>query len=222
MAMAMRASVTVSMAEAMIGMLRRMVWVSRVATSTSLGRTSERPGRSSTSSKVSPSMILSANTEAMANSLKGARSDENSALASWHGSVARAFGFAKGPSGASPEDLPCACFALCKEVARALSPASHASIPPSPADHRDRPVHGEHGFDRDLHLAADDRAGPGDGPDRPQAGPDLLSGQPRDLHPDLGLDGRQVRRPDHLHRGHRRVHGGLARLRGRQFPRMAS
>src|SRR5215212_3260278 len=42
MAMAMRASVTVSMAEAMIGMLRRMVLVSLVATSTSLGRTSEQ------------------------------------------------------------------------------------------------------------------------------------------------------------------------------------
>ena len=34
----------------------------------------------------------------------------------------------------------------------------------------------------------------GDGPDRPQAGADLLSGEPRDLHPDLRLDGRQVRR----------------------------
>ena len=39
----------------------------------------------------------------------------------------------------------------------------------------------------------------GDGPDRPQAGADLLSGEPRDLHPDLRLDGGQVRRPDDLH-----------------------
>jgi hypothetical protein len=56
MAIAILASVTVSIADATIGRLRRMVRVSRVAMTTSLGSTSERPGRNSTSSKVSPSI----------------------------------------------------------------------------------------------------------------------------------------------------------------------
>ncbi len=69
MAIAMRYSVTVSMAEEMIGMFRAIVRVMRVFTSTSPGITSERPGRSRTSSKVrASSMDL---MTAMANSASG-------------------------------------------------------------------------------------------------------------------------------------------------------
>ena len=57
MAMAIGASVTVSIAEARIGRLRGMVRVSREATLTSVGMTEEAAGRRSTSSKVRPSMI---------------------------------------------------------------------------------------------------------------------------------------------------------------------
>ncbi len=60
MAMAMRASVTVSMPALTRGMFRRMSLVKTVDTSTSLGRTSDLPGTSKTSSNVSPtSPILS-------------------------------------------------------------------------------------------------------------------------------------------------------------------
>ena len=56
-AIAMRASVTVSMAEAMIGMLRGMARVTRERMSTSPGMTSDRPGFSSTSSNVKASRM---------------------------------------------------------------------------------------------------------------------------------------------------------------------
>ena len=55
MAMASRASVTVSIAEEMIGRLSAIERVRRVATLTPLGITVEWPGRSSTSSNASPS-----------------------------------------------------------------------------------------------------------------------------------------------------------------------
>src|SRR5215831_19248643 len=58
MAIAIAASVTVSMAEVMIGMLSAISRVIRVRTSVSVGSTSERPGLSSTSSKVSASRRL--------------------------------------------------------------------------------------------------------------------------------------------------------------------
>ena len=58
MAIAMRASVTVSMAEAMIGMFSVMLRVMRERMSTSDGSTSDRPGCSNTSSKVSASRGL--------------------------------------------------------------------------------------------------------------------------------------------------------------------
>ena len=52
MAIAMWASVTVSMAEATIGILRGTLRVMRERISTSEGKMSDRPGFSSTSSKV--------------------------------------------------------------------------------------------------------------------------------------------------------------------------
>ena len=55
MAIAIAASVTVSIAEATIGMFSEISRVMRVRTSTSDGSTSDRPGFSSTSSKVSAS-----------------------------------------------------------------------------------------------------------------------------------------------------------------------
>ena len=55
MAIAIWPSVTVSMAEATIGMLSAIARVMRVRMSTSDGSTSDRPGLSSTSSKVSAS-----------------------------------------------------------------------------------------------------------------------------------------------------------------------
>ena len=55
MAMASRASVTVSIAEETIGRLRRIVRVRREAMLTALGITVLWPGRSSTSSNASPS-----------------------------------------------------------------------------------------------------------------------------------------------------------------------
>ena len=57
MAIAMRASVTVSMAEAMIGMLSGMARVTRERMSTSPGMTSDRPGFNSTSSNVKASRM---------------------------------------------------------------------------------------------------------------------------------------------------------------------
>ena len=65
MAMAMGASVTVSMAEARIGMLRWIERVSRDAMLTSVGITEDAAGRRSTSSKVRPSMMESAVIRAM-------------------------------------------------------------------------------------------------------------------------------------------------------------
>ena len=55
MAMASRASVTVSIAEETIGRLRRMARVRREAMLTPLGMTALWPGRKSTSSNASPS-----------------------------------------------------------------------------------------------------------------------------------------------------------------------
>ena len=90
MAIAMRASVTVSIAEAMIGRLRAIERVSRVSTLTSAGRTSEWPGRNSTSSKVRPSMSRSAEMCGMANSWTALRPDEAAgAVSSWRGFVSR-------------------------------------------------------------------------------------------------------------------------------------
>ena len=55
MAMAMRASVTVSMAAVISGVFRVIYLVRRVFTAMSLGSTSDLAGISSTSSKVRPS-----------------------------------------------------------------------------------------------------------------------------------------------------------------------
>ena len=68
MAIAISASVTVSMAEATIGMLRGISRVMRVRISTSAGSTSDRPGLSSTSSKVSASRRAPLDIAAIANS----------------------------------------------------------------------------------------------------------------------------------------------------------
>ena len=68
MAIAIRASVTVSMAEAMIGMLSEISRVTRVRISVSEGITSDNPGRSRTSSKVSASRGLPLEFTAIANS----------------------------------------------------------------------------------------------------------------------------------------------------------
>ncbi len=56
-AMASRLSVTVSIAAETMGILRLISRVRRVEVSTCVGITSERPGSSKTSSKVSPSRI---------------------------------------------------------------------------------------------------------------------------------------------------------------------
>ena len=61
MAMAVRCSVTVSIAELISGVLSLMVSVSMVASDTSVGRTSEAAGTSSRSSKVSAVSIVSGN-----------------------------------------------------------------------------------------------------------------------------------------------------------------
>src|SRR5262249_13544812 len=58
MPIAIAASVTQSIAEATVGLLSAISGVVRVRTSVSVGRTSERPGLSSTSSKVSASRRL--------------------------------------------------------------------------------------------------------------------------------------------------------------------
>ena len=69
MAIAICASVTVSMAEAMIGILSGIDGVMRERMSTSPGSTSDRPGLISTSSKVSPSRGLALFCPAIANSV---------------------------------------------------------------------------------------------------------------------------------------------------------
>jgi hypothetical protein len=68
MAIAILASVTVSMAEARIGMFSDMLRVTRVRMSVSDGITSDRPGRSRTSSKVSASRGLPLEFTAITNS----------------------------------------------------------------------------------------------------------------------------------------------------------
>ena len=68
MAIAICASVTVSIAEATSGMLSRMLGVMRDRISTSAGMTSERPGFNSTSSKVYASRGRSLEVVAIANS----------------------------------------------------------------------------------------------------------------------------------------------------------
>ena len=76
MAMAIWDSVTVSMAEAMIGILTAIERVMRERISTSAGSTSDRPGLISTSSKVSASRGLALFFAAIANSVspeKGSR-----------------------------------------------------------------------------------------------------------------------------------------------------
>ena len=69
MAIAICASVTVSMAEAMIGILSEIERVMRERISTSAGSTSDRPGLISTSSKVSASRGLALFFAAIANSV---------------------------------------------------------------------------------------------------------------------------------------------------------
>ena len=69
MAMAIWDSVTVSMAEAMIGILSGMARVMRERISTSAGSTSDRPGLISTSSKVSASRGFELLFPAIANSV---------------------------------------------------------------------------------------------------------------------------------------------------------
>src|SRR5271169_3368971 len=68
MAIAICASVTVSIAEAMIGILSRILRVMDERTSTSAGITSDRPGFNSTSSKVYASGGKSLEVTAIANS----------------------------------------------------------------------------------------------------------------------------------------------------------
>ncbi len=71
MAIAMRASVTVSIAEAMIGRLSEIELVSLVRMSTSAGMTSDGPGSRSTSSKVRPSRIKPSRESVIVNSDAG-------------------------------------------------------------------------------------------------------------------------------------------------------
>ena len=73
MAIAICASVTVSMAEAAIGILSPMPRVMRVRISTSEGSTSDRPGLMSTSSKAKPSrgLFLSIANSACARTVAG-------------------------------------------------------------------------------------------------------------------------------------------------------
>src|SRR5208282_2363370 len=60
--------------------------------------------------------------------------------------------------------------------------------------HRDRPVHGEHGRDRDLDVVARNRARSAPGSDRPQAGAHLLHVDARRVHPRVRLGRRPLRR----------------------------
>src|ERR1700722_1307087 len=73
MAIAILASVTVSMAEAMIGTLSSMPRVMRVRMSASAGKTSDSPGLSRTSSKVSASLRLPLGIKTIANSRRPVR-----------------------------------------------------------------------------------------------------------------------------------------------------
>ncbi len=73
MAMASRASVTVSIAEETIGRLRRMARVRREPISTALGMTVEWPGRSSTSSNARPCGNAEFSSVAMGSRPRGVR-----------------------------------------------------------------------------------------------------------------------------------------------------
>ena len=100
--------------------------------------------------------------------------------------------------------------------------------PPSPAvgDHpplpryapyrphrRLRALHGEPRRDGDLDGASGDRARSARGPDRAEAGADLLPAGARGVHPGLGLGGGQVRHPHRVSRRHRGLHHRLDLLR---------
>ncbi len=76
MAIAICVSVTVSMAEAMIGILTGIERVTRERISTSPGSTSDRPGLIRTSSKVSPSRGLPMFFPAIANSVSPEKENE--------------------------------------------------------------------------------------------------------------------------------------------------
>ncbi len=90
---------------------------------------------------------------------------------------------------------------------------SNAPRYPHGPHRRDRPVHGEHGRHGDLDLIAGDCARSPPGPDRPQAGADVLHADVGRLHPRLGLGRRPVRGAYGLLFGHRRVHRRLDPLR---------
>jgi hypothetical protein len=91
MAIAMAPSVTVSIADVMIGILSAISRVMRVRTSVSVGSTSESPGLSSTSSKVSASRRLPFDFGAIAK-LLSARAPGlrvGTSVRSWHRPIAR-------------------------------------------------------------------------------------------------------------------------------------
>src|SRR5262249_34093305 len=105
-AIAICASVTVSMAEAMIGILTAIERVMWERISTSAGSTSDRPGFISTSSNVSPSRGLALYFSALAHSLlplkaecgrqtvkkarcEGVLAVRHGPLLGWRGSIAR-------------------------------------------------------------------------------------------------------------------------------------
>ena len=91
-AIAIAASVTVSIAEVMIGIFSAISRVMRVRTSVSVGKTSERPGRNKTSSKVSASGRLPFDFAAIAKLLlaRPPRSAIRALVQSWRLPLARA------------------------------------------------------------------------------------------------------------------------------------
>ena len=86
---------------------------------------------------------------------------------------------------------------------------SDALHSPHRPHHRDRPVHGEHGRDRDRDLFARDRARPSPGSDRPQARADFLHADARGVYPRVRLGRRQVRRAHRVLHGDRRLHARI-------------
>ena len=100
------------------------------------------------------------------------------------------------------------CRKPCSPPAAAGAAADHPA-----ADRGLRPVHGESRFDRDRDGPARHGPQPGGEPAHHERGHDLLSPEPRGLHPRQRLARRPLRRAGRLRFRHRPLHGQLDPLR---------
>src|ERR1700722_1584958 len=238
-ATASRASVTVSIAEEMIGTFRRIDRVSLAPISTWLGITVLCPGRNNTSSKAKPSENVELTMVAMSSpswALRNRRSrlhleGQGRGRAAWHGLLTRAIPreqlfiwrhqrFVSAITAATG-----AKFALRRCSDRRGAPkggldflqSPHAARSSHSAHHRNRPVHGKYGRDGALNLAAGDRARSPAGSDRSEIGADRLYADAGNIHSGQRLGRRPFWRAHRFLLGDRRLHNRIGALRRLQL-----